>query len=52
VEFGDPGVEEYIFDKELIELHSDYPDDHLSRAISQFYYRTGAIADYVNSLSV
>jgi phosphoglycerol transferase MdoB-like AlkP superfamily enzyme len=93
LEFGDPGVEEYTFDKELfdqnlgyvrehldrnpekplfnylmtiyghtpqlldpldrperIELHSDYPDDHLTRATNQFYYRTEAIASYVNSL--
>ncbi len=93
LKFGDPGVEEYIFDKELfdqnlgyvekhlrehpekplfnylltiyghlphildpdkrpelIELHTDYPDDHLSRATNQFYYRTEAIANYVNSL--
>ena len=93
LEFGDPGYEEYLFDKELfdqnlgyvkkylsenpekplfnylltiyghlphlldpdkrpelIELRSDYPDDHLSRATNQFYYRTEAIANYVNSL--
>lgn len=93
LEFGDAGVEEYMFDKELfaqnlayvekhlrdypekplfnylltiyghtphildpdvrpelIELRSDYPDDHLSRATNQFYYRTEAIANYVNSL--
>jgi phosphoglycerol transferase MdoB-like AlkP superfamily enzyme len=93
LEFGDPGVEEYIFDgelfaqnlgyvekylrenpekpmfnylltiyghtphlldpdkrPELIELRSDYPDDHLTRAINQFYYRTEAIARYVTSL--
>ena len=35
---------------ELIELRSDYPDDHLSRATNQFYYRTEAITSYVNSL--
>ena len=93
LEFGDPGVEEYLFDKNLfdqnlayvkkhlreqqkkplfnylltiyghtphildpasrpeqIELRSSYPDDHLSRATNQFYYRTEAIASYVNSL--
>ena len=93
LEFGDPGVEEYLFDQELfeqnlayvenhlrehpekplfnylmtiyghtphildpdrrperIELLSDYPDDHLIRATNQFYYRTEAIARYVNSL--
>ena len=93
LEFGDPGVEEYLFDQELfeqnlayvekhlrshpekplfnylmtiyghtphildpdsrperIELRSDYPDDHLSRATNQFYYRTEAIAKYVKSL--
>ncbi len=90
---GDPGVEEYLFDRplfeqnlefirhhqrqhpdqplfnylltiyghtphlidpdqrpELIELDSNYPDDHLDRAVNQFYYRTEAIADYVNQL--
>ncbi|MCU7799210.1 MAG: sulfatase-like hydrolase/transferase [gamma proteobacterium symbiont of Lucinoma myriamae] len=94
LEFGEPGVEEYIFDKELfdqnlghvekhlrehpektlfnylltiyghlphildlhkrpeiINLRTSYPDDHLSRATNQFYYRTEAIADYVNSLT-
>ena len=93
LEFGDPGIEEYIFDKELfeqnlgyvenhlrehpekplfnylltiyghlphmldldkrpeiIELHTDYPDDHLSRTTNQFFYRTEAIANYANSL--
>ena len=93
LEFGDPGVEEYLFDQELfeqnlayvenhlrehpekpllnylmtiyghtphildpdsrperIELRSEYPDDHLSRATNQFYYRTEAIAKYVKSL--
>lgn len=93
LEFGDPGLEEYMFDKELFEqnlgyvkkhlrehpekplfnylltiyghtphildpdvrpelivLRSNYPDDHLSRATNQFYYRTEAIASYVNSL--
>lgn len=91
--FGDPGVEEYLFDQplfaqnlayvekhlreqpekpllnylltiyghtphildpelrpELIELHSDYQDDHLIRASNQFYYRTEAIAHYLKSL--
>ena len=91
--FGDPGVEEYLFDEmlfeqnlgyvkrhlqkfpgkplfnylitiyghtphildpesrpERIELYSDYQDDHLTRATNQFYYRTEAIAKYVNSL--
>jgi len=91
--FGDPGVEEYLFDQQVfeqnlayvkkhlqehpekplfnymmtiyghtphildpdsrperIQLHSDYADDHLSRATNQFYYRTGAIAAYVKSL--
>ncbi|MFW2440700.1 MAG: sulfatase-like hydrolase/transferase [Arenicellales bacterium] len=91
--FGDPGVEEYLFDQglfeqnlayvekhlreqpakplfnylmtiyghtphildperrpERIELLSDYPDDHLSRATNQFYYRTEAIAKYVKGL--
>jgi phosphoglycerol transferase MdoB-like AlkP superfamily enzyme len=93
LEFGDPGLEEYIFDQELfeqnllyvkkylhenpekplfnylltiyghlphlldpdkrpelIELRSDYPDDHLTRATNQFYYRTEAISNYVRSL--
>ena len=35
---------------ERVELRSDYPDDHLSRVANQFYYRTEAIASYVNSL--
>ena len=35
---------------ERIELLSDYPDDHLSRATNQFYYRTEAIARYVKAL--
>ena len=91
--FGDPGVEEYLFDQavfeqnldyverylhetpekplfnymitiyghtphildpesrpERIKLLSDYEDDHLIRAANQFYYRTEAIARYVNSL--
>ena len=91
--FGDPGVEEYLFDQvvfeqnldyvekylhetpekplfnymitiyghtphildpesrpERIKLYSDYEDDHLIRAANQFYYRTEAIAKYVNSL--
>ena len=91
--FGDPGVEEYIFDGDLMEqnlafvqqhlaqhpgqplfnylltmyghtphpldpekrpeiirLQSDYSDDHLQRVVNQFYYRTEAIAHYVNRL--
>lgn len=35
---------------ERIELESHYPDDHLSRAVNQFYYRTEAIAEYLNQL--
>jgi phosphoglycerol transferase MdoB-like AlkP superfamily enzyme len=35
---------------ERIELVSHYPDDHLQRAVNQFYYRTEAIAAYVNQL--
>ena len=35
---------------EKIELHSDYPDDHLTRSANQFYYRTEAIANYVNNM--
>jgi phosphoglycerol transferase MdoB-like AlkP superfamily enzyme len=93
LKLGDPGVEEYVFDKALfeqnlqfirahqqehpgqplfnyvltiyghtphlldpaqrperIELVSHYPDDHLHRAVNQFYYRTEAIAAYVNQL--
>ncbi|MEN8168727.1 MAG: sulfatase-like hydrolase/transferase [Pseudomonadota bacterium] len=93
LQFGEPGVEEYLFDQKLfeqnleyvekhlrehpekplfnymltiyghtphlldpqsrperIELISDYSDDHLSRATNQFYYRTEAIANYVNRL--
>ena len=90
---GDPGVEEYLFDQDLLEqnldfvkqylakpgsaplfnyimtiyghtphildetqrpdiisLNTPYPDDHLQRAANQFYYRTEAIARYVNAL--
>ncbi len=93
LQFGDPGVEEYIFDQDLfeqnlgyverelrehpqrplfnylltiyghtphildpqlrpehIELRSGYADDHLSRSVNQFYYRTEAIARYVRGL--
>ena len=92
LKFGDPGVEEYLFDAnlfaqnlafvkqhlqqhdkplfnylltiyghtphlldpvqrpEIIQTHSGYPDDHLQRATNQFYYRTQAIAEYVQQL--
>jgi phosphoglycerol transferase MdoB-like AlkP superfamily enzyme len=91
--FGNPGDEEYLFDRplfeqnlafikshlqdkpgqplfnyvmtiyghtphlldkdkrpEIIQLQSGYEDDHLQRAANQFYYRTQAIANYVNQL--
>ena len=91
--FGDPGIEEYLFDQnlfdqnlafvkahlqqnkeqplfnylmtiyghtphlldpelrpEIIQTTSPYPDDHLQRATNQFYYRTQAIARYVEQL--
>jgi phosphoglycerol transferase MdoB-like AlkP superfamily enzyme len=91
--FGEPGVEEYLFDRSLfeqnlgfvrahlqqhpdrplfnylltiyghtphildlqqrperIQLQSHYPDDHLQRTANQFYYRTEAIADYIDKL--
>jgi phosphoglycerol transferase MdoB-like AlkP superfamily enzyme len=91
--FGDPGVEEYLFDRDLfaqnlgfvsrhmqqhpeqpmfnylmtiyghtphildpelrpekIRLLSDYPDDHLTRSVNQFYYRSQAIAEFINRL--
>jgi len=91
--FGDPGVEEYLFDRDLfaqnlafvrnhmeqhpgtplfnylmtiyghtphlldpaerpetIKVISHYADDHLQRATNQFYYRTQAVAAYVNEL--
>ena len=35
---------------EILDVISDYPDDHLQRASNQFYYRTQAIAEYVNKL--
>ena len=35
---------------EILQLESGYTDDHLQRAANQFYYRTGAIANYVNAL--
>jgi phosphoglycerol transferase MdoB-like AlkP superfamily enzyme len=93
LKLGDPGVEEFAFDRALfeqnlqfvrahrqqhpdqplfnyvltiyghtphlldpqqrperIELDSNYADDHLVRAVNQFYYRTEAIAEYVNQL--
>lgn len=93
LKLGDPGVEEFAFDRSLfeqnlqfvrahrqqhpdqplfnyvltiyghtphlldpqqrperIELDSNYADDHLHRAVNQFYYRTEAIAEYVNQL--
>lgn len=33
-----------------IKLESDYHDDHLERAVNQFYYRTGEIARYARQL--
>ena len=91
--FGDPGVEEYLFDQslfaqnlgmvkqhlqqhkdqpmfnymmtiyghtphmldltlrpEIIQTRSTYADDHLQRSTNQFYYRTQAIAHYVEQL--
>jgi hypothetical protein len=35
---------------EFIQLDSHYPDDHLQRVTNQFFYRTEAIAAYVNRL--
>ncbi len=35
---------------EIIQLKAAYQDDHLQRAVNQFYYRTEAIAHYVNQL--
>ncbi|HEY0666506.1 MAG TPA: sulfatase-like hydrolase/transferase, partial [Gallionella sp.] len=35
---------------ERIRLTSHYADDHLDRVVNQFYYRTEAIAEYVNQL--
>ncbi len=35
---------------EIVTVNSDYADDHLQRAANQFYYRTKAIAEYVNQL--
>ena len=35
---------------EIIQLQSTYKDDHLQRAVNQFYYRTEAIARYINQL--
>lgn len=35
---------------QVIQAQSDFSDDHLQRAVNQFYYRTGAIADYVQQL--
>ena len=35
---------------ERITLETPYADDHLQRAVNQFYYRTEAIAEYVGAL--
>ena len=35
---------------ERIGLVSNYPDDHLQRSVNQFYYRTEAIAAYLERL--
>jgi len=35
---------------EILEVESDYADDHLQRAANQFYYRTEAIVSYVKAL--
>jgi hypothetical protein len=35
---------------QVIELESDYPDEHLARVVNQFYYRTQAIAQYAREL--
>ena len=35
---------------EIIQVKSDYPDDHLQRSTNQFYYRTQAIAKYIKEL--
>jgi phosphoglycerol transferase MdoB-like AlkP superfamily enzyme len=35
---------------EILQVQSDYSDDHLQRAANQFYYRTEAIARYVRDL--
>jgi phosphoglycerol transferase MdoB-like AlkP superfamily enzyme len=35
---------------ERINLHSAYKDDHLQRATNQFYYRSQAIAEHINTL--
>lgn len=35
---------------EVIQLKTHFPDDHLTRAANQFYYRTQAIAHHVNEL--
>ena len=93
LKIGDPGVEDFVFDRVLFEqnlafvrahrrdhpgqplfnyvltiyghtphlldperrpgrirLDTPYPDDHLERVVDQFYYRTEAIAEYVNAL--
>ncbi|MBI1423909.1 MAG: sulfatase-like hydrolase/transferase [Gammaproteobacteria bacterium] len=35
---------------EFITLKSTYPDDHLTHASNQFYYRTQALAQHINAL--
>ena len=36
---------------ELIQVKTDHEDEHLPRAVNQFYYRTQAIAAYVRKLT-
>jgi len=45
-----PHVMDDVRRPEVIRVLSDYPDDHLQRSTNQFYYRTQAIANYVNAL--
>lgn len=45
-----PHLLDPVLRPQRITLDSGYPDDHLSRTVNQFYYRTGAIAAYVKEL--
>ena len=45
-----PNIIDTVQRPEVVQVQSDYLDDHLQRATNQFYYRTQAIAKYVKGL--
>jgi len=45
-----PHILDSVKRPEVLQVISDYSDDHLQRSANQFYYRTQAIAQYVNKL--